>query len=71
MRLRRTSTLAVVAFSLVAASPATPEAEASHCSTLQANLSGPAIAGEAPTGRADWRGTPACTGVELKSRSAT
>lgn len=51
---------------VVAGAAAAPDAAASRCSQLQAKLSGAAIGSVTPTGRGDWRGTPQCTGVELK-----
>ena len=64
MRIR--SMLPFVLLGLIAAAAKPATAEASHCSTLLTTLTGPAVGGVAPTGRGDWRGTPACTGVELK-----
>ena len=57
------STIAIAA---VTAALAAPTAYGSHCSTLLTTLSGAPLNGATPTGKGDWRGTPACTGVDLR-----
>lgn len=67
MKIRTTLVLASLGLLLVAGGPAIERAAADHCATLVATLSGPAINGVTPSGRADWRGNLACNlGLELK-----
>ncbi len=42
-----------------------PEAAADHCSRGQGTLSGPAIDGQVPEGKAEWRGNAFCQPLEM------
>ena len=59
--------IAVAGDAVAALGAGASTAPASHCSTLKATLTGPPLNGVTPRGRADWKGTPACTGIELKA----
>lgn len=43
-----------------------PEAAADHCSRGEGTLSGPAIAGEVPSGKIKWQGTAFCNPLEFQ-----
>jgi hypothetical protein len=66
MNIRALVLSSAIAAAAVAAALAAPTAYGSHCSTLLTTLSGAPLNGATPTGKGDWKGTPACTGVDLR-----
>lgn len=64
----RRMALAAVAASVAAVWSvyAVPEAVADHCSRGEGTLSGPAIDGKVPSGKAKWLGNPGCQPVEME-----
>lgn len=57
-----TSVALVLAWTLYSS----PEAAADHCSRGQGTLTGPAINGKVPSGKALWQGTAFCNPLELQ-----
>ncbi len=58
--------LAAVAIATAWAMYRSPEAAADHCSRGQGTLTGPAINGKTPSGKASWQGTAICQPLELQ-----
>lgn len=64
---RLITVVAALAFLLIWTSFAgAPEAAADHCSRGEGTLSGPAINGKVPTGKAKWQGNAFCQPVEFE-----
>jgi hypothetical protein len=58
--------IVVLALLGLLASDRVPVAFADHCSRGQGTLSGPAINGVAPTGKAEWQGNAFCQPLEFR-----
>jgi hypothetical protein len=62
----RSRSLLLVALAVTGALTGIPVAVADHCSRGQGTLTGPAIGGTVPSGKATWRGNAFCQPLEMK-----
>lgn len=61
MALRRLAVAVALEAGLAFGAPGVSTVHADHCATLLTSLTGPAIGGRVPSGRAEWKGNLICS----------